>query len=289
MKLNELGFTLGFSDGMSKIASINKLAIKKQILDFLGKTIGGYVKKRALPIVGQAAGWTLGSNIFKNLADGDEISPSKMSDEFLSNVAMFGAFDAGTSVVGAGLKAVGGGLSKGLGALAKRFGYVAGKAPSAAAQAAKKSGEIRAAAKKMLSSKATRRIAKQKIGLRKLWRREGWTAIGAGTGAYMGYDSDNPISSVASGALKGGLYGKILGGAAGKRTPSSLKDTLAGTVKPPKATFGAELKSNLKGALGFGAIEGQMKKNQKREQDKQIREYYKRLKQQQQSYGAQRK
>ncbi len=283
---------LGFTSGIGKIASIDKLAIKKRILEFLGKTVGGYAKKNLLPVLGEAAGWTLGSNIFKNLSDGDEISPSKLSDDFMNNVAMFGGF----KLLGSGLSASSGGISKGLGAVAKRLGYVAGKVPSAAAQASKAAVKMRASARKMLSSPMGREIAKQKIKMRKLWNKEGWTAIGAGVGAYAGYDPDNPISSTISGGVKGGLYGKILGGAAGKRSVKPLAESYgAKPMKlPDKSWLGeitSQIKPNIKGGIAMGALGDALQKKQKRQQDKQIKQYYEQLRksqQQQQSYGMKR-
>ena len=65
-----------------------------------GQFAGQYLKQRALPVIGMSAGWTAGENIFKNLSEGKEITPTGLSDDFLRNLALFGAYDVGGAALG---------------------------------------------------------------------------------------------------------------------------------------------------------------------------------------------
>lgn len=260
-------FVIGFKTRMEKLAT---------------GSIGSAILKELPGLAGSSLGFSLGSNLYENIAKNKSLSGWKVADEALNNMLIFGALTGALHGGSALVKKI---IGLGGRALGAAKGAVA-PAAEALSRAAKSPGviskkqtlkELLSGAKEMSISKAkqlgqgaksllekTKDIAKDEKKRSKLLSLlSSPAAIGAGAGSILEYDPDAPISSIVSGAGKGGALGHLLYGPhMGKFDPTTAKGAL-----------GEGLRSGVAISAGMGAME----RKHEREQEKQIREYYRKL------------
>jgi hypothetical protein len=255
-------FSMGFRNYLEKEAGIPKqlMSIGKYLKSTVvpklvqtGKSLGSEYYANRLPgIIGGAAGFAGATSLYNNLTKGEDLDSGKLVDDTIENIKDFGMFDLGLfglSKAFGGMKpmakVLGNKIMQISGLAKKNLGPEASKIIKETIKKSKKAGENYV---KGIPTPETSDVVKN------------LPLIGAGIGAATEYDSDSPVSSVARGAIGGGISGKLIGAI------PNVKGSKEGVVN--------SLLDSLQAGLGFNAIGGAFERKAKRERTKELKKYY---------------
>jgi len=268
--MNEkLFFKLGFKNSLEKHAIAKKLMGISQFLKSKAvprlvsgaERLGGeFMKSHGPTLLGGTLGFTAASQLGKNLLKGEELGSEKFTDEFVENLKNFGLFDIGIfglSKAFGGMKNLAKMLSSKLKGNTKALSKIL---PKPDLKVIKDSVNTAAKAGKEY---ALGRPSEQSKSLLEMLPKITLPRAGAAVGAALEYDPDAPGSSLARGAIAGGLAGKGL-----KAIPK---------IPGGEGTISGSMLDALQAGLGFEALGYGLERKAKRQKRKELKKYYEQL------------